>query len=68
VLRAHCDAEGRDYDDPITKTCYFVFDVGDKGEKAATRLRSSASDDSRCTVIMQIRATQPIISVRTGSE
>ena len=34
VLRAHCDAEGRDYDE-ITRTCYFVFDVGDKGEKAA---------------------------------
>jgi len=33
VLRAHCDAEGRDYDD-ITKTCYFLFDVGEKGEKA----------------------------------
>ncbi len=34
VLRAHCDAEGRDYDE-ITKTCYFVFDVGAGGEKAA---------------------------------
>jgi F420-dependent oxidoreductase-like protein len=34
VLRAHCDAEGRDYDE-IEKTCYFVFDVGEKGEKAA---------------------------------
>jgi hypothetical protein len=34
VLRAHCDAEGRDYDE-ITKTCYFVFDVGEKGKKAA---------------------------------
>jgi F420-dependent oxidoreductase-like protein len=34
VLRAHCDAEGRDYDE-ITKTCYFIFDVGKKGEKAA---------------------------------
>ena len=34
VLRAHCDAEGRDYD-AITKTCYFIFDVGEKGEKAA---------------------------------
>jgi F420-dependent oxidoreductase-like protein len=34
VLRAHCDAEGRDYDE-ITKTCYFRFDVGAKGEKAA---------------------------------
>ena len=34
VLRAHCDAEGRDYDG-IIKTCYFIFDVGEKGEKAA---------------------------------
>ena len=33
VLRAHCDAEGRDYDE-ITKTCYFFFDVGEKGEQA----------------------------------
>jgi len=33
VLRAHCEAEGRDYDD-IIKTCYFIFDVGEKGEKA----------------------------------
>jgi alkanesulfonate monooxygenase SsuD/methylene tetrahydromethanopterin reductase-like flavin-dependent oxidoreductase (luciferase family) len=32
VLRAHCDAEGRDYDE-ITKTCYFLFDPGKKGEK-----------------------------------
>ena len=34
VLRAHCDAEGRDYDE-ITKTCYFIFDVGENGERAA---------------------------------
>jgi F420-dependent oxidoreductase-like protein len=33
VLRAHCEAEGRDYDD-IEKTCYFTFDVGQRGEKA----------------------------------
>ena len=33
VLRAHCQDEGRDYDE-ILKTCYFIFDVGDKGEKA----------------------------------
>jgi F420-dependent oxidoreductase-like protein len=33
VLRAHCDAEGRDYD-KIEKTCYFIFDVGAKGEQA----------------------------------
>src|SRR5262249_41274117 len=34
VLRAHCDAEGRDYDE-ITKTVYFIFDPGGKGEKTA---------------------------------
>ncbi|MDR0341872.1 MAG: LLM class F420-dependent oxidoreductase [Nocardiopsaceae bacterium] len=33
VLRAHCDAVGRDYDE-ITKTCYFRFDAGEKGEQA----------------------------------
>jgi len=33
VLRAHCDAEGRDYGE-ITKSCYFRFDVGEKGERA----------------------------------
>jgi F420-dependent oxidoreductase-like protein len=33
VLREHCAAEGRDYDE-ITKTCYFIFDVGERGENA----------------------------------
>jgi Luciferase-like monooxygenase len=33
VLRAHCEAEGRDYDE-ILKTCYFGFDVGRSGERA----------------------------------
>jgi hypothetical protein len=33
VLRAHCGALGRDYDE-ITKTCCFWFDVWEKGEKA----------------------------------
>lgn len=33
VLKAHCEAEGRDYDE-ISKTCYFIFDMGEKGEKA----------------------------------
>ena len=33
VLRSHCDAEGRDYDE-ITKTCYFTFDTGEKAERA----------------------------------
>jgi len=42
VLRAHCDAEGRDYDE-ITKTCYFIFDPGDKGEKTAEMVDQLAS-------------------------
>ena len=33
VLRAHCDAEERVYDE-ISKSCYFIFDVGPKGQKA----------------------------------
>lgn len=32
VLRAHCQAEGRNYDE-ILKTAMFQFDVGEKGEK-----------------------------------
>ena len=34
VLRAHCDAEARDYDE-IEKTCIFRFDVGERGERVA---------------------------------
>jgi F420-dependent oxidoreductase-like protein len=34
VLRAHCGAEGRDYDE-ITKTCYFRFDPGQRGERVS---------------------------------
>lgn len=33
VLRRHCEAEGRDYDE-IEKTCAFAFDVGEDGRKA----------------------------------
>ncbi len=32
VLREHCDAEGRVYDE-IRKSCYFIFDPGPKGER-----------------------------------
>jgi F420-dependent oxidoreductase-like protein len=32
VLKAHCEAEGRDYDE-IEKTCMFRFDVGEDGSK-----------------------------------
>jgi F420-dependent oxidoreductase-like protein len=34
VLRAHCEAEGRDYDE-IEKTVIFRFDPGARGERAA---------------------------------
>lgn len=33
VLRRHCEAEGRDYDE-IEKTCMYAFDVGERGERA----------------------------------
>ena len=33
MLRGHCDAVGRDYEE-IEKTCYFLYDVGAKGERA----------------------------------
>ena len=33
VLRQHCADVGRDYDE-IDKTCYFLYDVGAKGENA----------------------------------
>ena len=34
VLRGHCEAEGRDYDQ-IMKTVIYRFDVGQRGERAA---------------------------------
>jgi F420-dependent oxidoreductase-like protein len=34
VLRSHCEAEGRDYDE-IEKTCIYRFDVGERGERAS---------------------------------
>jgi len=37
VLRRHCEAEGRDYDE-IEKTCAFAFDVGERGEKVGELL------------------------------
>lgn len=33
VLRRHCEAEGRDYNE-ITKTVYQLMDIGENGEKA----------------------------------
>jgi alkanesulfonate monooxygenase SsuD/methylene tetrahydromethanopterin reductase-like flavin-dependent oxidoreductase (luciferase family) len=34
VLREHCEAEGRDYNE-IEKTCIYRFDVGERGERVA---------------------------------
>ncbi|HSR82650.1 MAG TPA: LLM class F420-dependent oxidoreductase [Streptosporangiaceae bacterium] len=34
VLRAHCEAEGRDYDE-IEKTVTYRFDVGERGKRAS---------------------------------
>ena len=34
VLRAHCEAEGRDYDE-IEKSCYYIFDTGRSGERVS---------------------------------
>src|SRR5260370_29078966 len=48
VLRAHCDAEGRDYDE-ITKTCYFIFDVGEKGEKTGEVVARRAPSPARAS-------------------
>ena len=49
VLRAHCEAEGRDYDE-IEKTSMFNFDVGANGEnvgKTIGRLRQFPSSACR---------------------
>jgi F420-dependent oxidoreductase-like protein len=37
VLRRHCDEEGRDYD-AIQKTCSWIFNVGENGEKVGELL------------------------------
>jgi hypothetical protein len=37
VLRAHCEREGRDYDE-ITKTAYFLFDPGEDGKNVGAIL------------------------------
>jgi alkanesulfonate monooxygenase SsuD/methylene tetrahydromethanopterin reductase-like flavin-dependent oxidoreductase (luciferase family) len=34
ILRRHCEAEGREYEE-IEKTCAFAFDVGEDGSKAS---------------------------------
>ena len=44
VLREHCEAEGRDYDE-IEKTAYYIFNVGENGERVGEtvqRLRELA--------------------------
>jgi F420-dependent oxidoreductase-like protein len=44
VIREHCEAEGRDYDE-IEKTAYYIFNVGENGERVGEtvqRLRELA--------------------------
>jgi hypothetical protein len=52
VLRAHCGAEGRVYDE-ISKSCYFGADGGPNGERAGEVVdqpRLGAQPDQRSTV------------------
>jgi F420-dependent oxidoreductase-like protein len=42
VLRQHCEAEGRDYDE-IERTVTFQFDIGEKGERADELVESLAA-------------------------
>jgi F420-dependent oxidoreductase-like protein len=37
ILRGHCETEGRDYDS-IEKTVYYMFDVGENGERVGVVL------------------------------
>jgi F420-dependent oxidoreductase-like protein len=38
VLREHCEAEGRDYDE-IEKTAYYIFNVGENGERVGETVK-----------------------------
>ena len=42
VLRHHCEAEGREYEE-IEKTCAFAFDVGEEGEKVERAGRATCA-------------------------
>ena len=67
VLRGHCEAEGRDYDE-IEKTVLFNFDVGERGERVEDildRLHHLAElgfhvAHGRCTNVAEIRPLEII--------
>lgn len=62
VLRRHCEAEGRDYDE-IQKTCMFSFDVGENGEKVGPtigRLRNL----SKLGIQVAIGSVKGVASIR----
>jgi len=70
VLREHCEREGRDYDE-IEKTCYFVYDVGEKGEKAnqvVDQLRQLAGMGFQAAIgmVVNVQALTPLEII--GSE
>jgi F420-dependent oxidoreductase-like protein len=64
VLREHCQAEGRNYDD-IEKTVYFRFDVGRDGEKvedtiAALRGFADLGFDAAIGGVVDVHAITPL--------
>jgi alkanesulfonate monooxygenase SsuD/methylene tetrahydromethanopterin reductase-like flavin-dependent oxidoreductase (luciferase family) len=64
VLRRHCEAEGRPYDE-IEKTCAFAFDVGENGEKVDEligRLRwlSSMGVETVIGVVPHVHRIKPL--------
>jgi F420-dependent oxidoreductase-like protein len=64
VLRQHCDAEGRNYDD-IEKTVYFAIDVGADGSEARRVVQqlgalAEAGVQTAIGALMRVEAVRPI--------
>jgi F420-dependent oxidoreductase-like protein len=64
VLREHCDAERRVYDE-ISKTCYFVFDPGERGEKVGEMVDQLATladlgFDAAIGMVVNVHALRPL--------
>ena len=70
VLRAHCEAEGRNYDD-IEKTVIYNFDVGEKGERAGQiveDLQTLAGLGAQVAIGSAIRVSDPTVLEIIGKE
>jgi F420-dependent oxidoreductase-like protein len=64
VLRQHCDAEGRNYDD-IEKTAYFTIDVGVDGSEAGRVVQqlgalAEAGVQTAVGALIRVEAIRPI--------